>query len=156
MQDQALARTLVENAQLPSASPYATLNQYIHEKAIEPRWEFERAQDGVYNVTLSWYSHTGSSVYAFEANTQAQTVRGINTAAIKLLSRKGFAPPASAPAERPAPAPSRRKKILPIFFRLGRLGQPIGRPSKAAILPKRCTGTLFSQRKKAEMAKGGT
>ncbi len=81
-------KALVENARLPDASLFSTLRQYLQEKQISAKWELERVEDALYHVTVSWYAPT-LTVYAFEANVQAQTVRGLNTAAVKLLS-EGF------------------------------------------------------------------
>jgi len=94
------AQALIENIHLPAPGPYSTLPQYFQEKNLRPRWEFERKQEGLLDVTLSWYVPPPSggtptlSVYAFEVNLQAQTVRGLNSAASKLLSDGFPAPPA--------------------------------------------------------------
>src|SRR5579871_4844258 len=48
--EQEAAQSLVENARLPAPSPYGTLRQYIEEKSLKPRWEFERIQDALYHV----------------------------------------------------------------------------------------------------------
>ena len=145
-EEQKTARALVENARLPSSSQYATVNQYIQEKSLRPRWEFERLQDGLSHVTLSWFSPTGSSVYAFETNTQAQTVRGINTAAIKLLS-EGFAPPPAAPSK---PEPVKKKSPADLFAAsLDAYRQAIEGGDFQAVWGS------FSQRKRTEMVKAG-
>ena len=144
-QDQAAAQALVENAQLPASSLYSTLRQYMQEKSIRPRWEFERVQDGLYHVTLSWQARDSSMVYAFETNIQAQTVRGLNTAASTLLS-EGFPPPTVKIKSAPPP-----KKDPDSLF--------------SQTLDSRCQAiesgdfqtvwSAFSQRKKTEMAKAG-
>jgi len=145
-EEQKTAKALVDNAQLPSTSQYATLNQYIHDKALSPHWEFERLQDGLYHVTLSWYTPTGSSVYAFETNTQAQTVRGINTAAVTLLS-EGFPPP---PSARPKPEPVKKKSPAAFF------GESLDAYRQAVESGDfETVWNSFSQRKRTEMAKAG-
>src|SRR5262249_55507874 len=78
--DRAAARSLIENIRLPAPSPYSTLPQYFQEKKLSPKWEFEKRQEALYNVTISWYA-PAPNVYAFEVNLQAQTVRGLNSAA---------------------------------------------------------------------------
>ncbi len=107
------AQSMIELAPLPSKSQYSHLRQYLQEKQLPSRWEFERTPSELYNVTLSWPSPDKSGplpVYAFEANLQASSVRGLNTAAIRLLS-EGFPPPASAkPATAPAPAAAKPAK----------------------------------------------
>jgi hypothetical protein len=145
-QEQVSVKSLVEKAPLPSSSLYATLSQYINEKGLQPRWEFERTPDGLYNVSLSWYQREGSTVYAFEVNSQAQTVRGLNTAAIKLLS-EGFLPP---PSARPKPAPVKKKSPSESFAgTLDTYRQAVEAGEFQTVWDS------FSARKKAEMAKGG-
>jgi len=145
-QEQITAKSLVEKAPLPSSSQYATLSQYMSEKAIQPRWEFERTPDGLYHVTLSWFQREGASIYAFEVNSQAQTVRGLNTAAIRLLS-EGFLPP---PSSRPKPAPIKKKSPSESFDgALDSYRQAVEGGDFPAVWDS------FSSRKKAEMARGG-
>jgi len=145
-QEQLMAKSLVENARLPSSSLYATLNQYLHDKALRPRWEFERLQEGLYHVTLSWYQKEGSSVYSFEVNSQAQTVRGINTAAMNLLS-EGFAPP---PSARSKPVPAKKKSPSDLFAgTLDNYRQAVEGGDFQTVWGS------FSRRKKSEMARGG-
>jgi hypothetical protein len=139
------ARALIENVHLPAPSPYGTLPQYFQDKNVKPRWEFEKMQDSLYHVTLSCYAPS-LVVYAFEVNLQAQTVRGINTAASQLLS-EGF----------PAP-PARKAKTVPV----AKKSPP---ESFAPTLERARTAVeggdfqtvwnLFSDRKKSEMARGG-
>jgi hypothetical protein len=146
VQEQVTAKDLVEKAPLPSSSLYATLNQYLHDKALEPRWEFERTPEGLYHVSLSWYQREGPAVYAFEVNNQAQTVRGINTAAINLLS-EGFLPP---PSTRPKPAPVKKKSPSDLFAgTLDQYRQAVEGGDFQSVWD------TFSPRKKAEMARGG-
>ena len=102
---------LSSKALLPASSQYATLGQYLQDNGLKPRWELERNQDALYRVTLSWYARETSLIYAFETNVQAQTVRGINTAGIRLLS-EGFPAPAS---QKPKPAPARKKSPAELF-----------------------------------------
>jgi hypothetical protein len=144
-QETAAAKALVENARLPAPSPYGTLGQYIQEKAITPRWELEKVQDALYHVTLSWYA-PALTVYAFEANVQAQTVRGLNTAALKLLSEGFPAPQASTPKSIAAP----KRKPLDLFSEaLDHHRETLEGGDFTAVW------NSFSQRKKSEMAKGG-
>jgi hypothetical protein len=145
-QEQQSARALVENAHFPSSSQYATLGQYLQEKSLQPRWEFERLQDALYRVTLSWYAREGSLVYAFETNVQAQTVRGINTAGIRLLS-EGFPAPAS---PKPQPVPPKKKSPAELFGQaLDQYRQAVEGGDFQAVWDN------FSARKKTEMAKAG-
>ncbi len=91
------ARALVETAPLPSASLYSTLRQYLQTKQIATRWEYERTPTGLSHVAVSWPAEKPGSplpVYSFEVNPQVQSVRGLNSAAIKLLA-EGFPPPLS-------------------------------------------------------------
>ena len=139
------AQALIENVHLPPPSPYGTLPQYFQGKGIHPRWEFEKMQDALYHVTLSWYA-PALAVYAFEVNTQAQTVRGINSAASQLLS-EGFPPPQ---ARQPKEAP--RPKKSPVE----RFSQALDRRREAiAGGDFQTVWNLFSQRMKSEMAKAG-
>ncbi len=139
------AQSLIENVHLPAPSPYSTLPQYFQEKNLHPRWDFERKQEGLFNVTLSWYAPT-LSVYAFEVNLQAQTVRGLNSAASTLLS-EGFPAP---PTRTAKAAPARKKSPAESF-------------SEAVDAARSATESgdfqavwnLYSARKRSEMAKGG-
>jgi len=144
--EQAAAKALIENAQLPAASLYGTLHQYLQEKEIQPRWEFERILDQLYHVTLSWSGKNAAVVYAFEANTQAQTVRGLNTAAITLLS-EGFPAPASS---KPKPAAPPKKSPADSF--------PQAMDGRRQALESgdfKAVWSYFSPREKSEMAKAG-
>ena len=106
---------------------------------------FEKVQDSLYNVSLSWYAPT-LTVFAFEANTQAQTVRGLNTAAEKLLS-EGFPAPL-APHTKVVEAP---KKSPAEFF-----SQAMDARREAVENGDfQTVWDTFSSRRKAEMAKGG-
>ncbi len=136
---------LIHNVRLPAPSPYSTLPQYFQEKNVRPRWEFEKIQDALYHVTLSWYA-PALAVYAFEVNLQAETVRGLNSAAIQLLS-EGFP---ALPSRKAKAAPEQKKSPVESF------SQTIDR-SRAAIEGGdfQTVWNLFSQRKKSEMAKGG-
>jgi hypothetical protein len=145
-QEQQTARSLVENARFPSSSQYATPGQYLQAKGLQPRWEFERIQDALYRVTLSWYAREGSLVYAFETNVQAQTVRGINTAGLRLLS-EGFPAPASS---KPKPVPAKKESPAELF------GQALDQRRQAVEGGDfQAVWDSFSARKKAEMAKAG-
>jgi len=144
--EQGAAQALVENARLPAPSPYSTLQQYIQEKSIKPRWEFEKIQDALDHVTLSWYA-PALTVYAFEANIQAQTVRGLNTAAATLLS-EGF--PAPLTAGRPKPAPASKKSAEELFPQAIDSYRDAVKNGDFAVV-----WDGFSQRKKSEMVKGG-
>lgn len=144
-QDRVAARQLIENVHLPAPSPYATLPQYFQEKNLTPKWEFEKKEEQLYDVTVSWYAPT-PNVYAFEVNLQAQTVRGLNSAASKLLS-EGFPAPASRKAKE-APAPKKSA----------------GEQFSSALDTERTAveggdyqtvWDSYSARKKSEMAKGG-
>ena len=118
-QDQEAARVLIENVHLPAPSPYGTLPQYFLDKNIKPRWEFERKQEGLYNVSLSWYvsppqgGTPALTVYAFEVNLLAQTVRGLNTAASQLLSEGFAAPPSHKAKAALAPKKSSAESFAP-------------------------------------------
>jgi hypothetical protein len=145
-QEQITVRDLVGKKSLPASSLYANVNQYIQEKSLDPRWEFERTPDGLYHVSLSWYQREGSAIYAFEANSQAQTVRGINTAAIRLLN-EGFPP---SPSARPKPTPVKKTPPSELF--------PAALDSYRQAIEGGDFQTVwdsFSPRKKAEMARGG-
>jgi hypothetical protein len=139
------AQALIENVHLPPPSPYGTLPQYFQEKGIHPRWEFEKLQDGLSHVTLSWYA-PALTVYAFEVNSQAQTVRGINSAASQLLSEGFPAPPARRPKETPRP----KKSPVELFSQaMGSYRDAIEGGDFQTVW------NMFSQRKKSEMAKAG-
>src|SRR6185312_6052163 len=103
-QERSDAQALVETAPLPNSSAYATIRQYLQEKRIQAQWDLEREPAGLYRVGLSWYEpHARApAVYAFEVNLAAQNVRGLNTAASRLLS-EGFPSP-QAPARAAAPS----------------------------------------------------
>jgi hypothetical protein len=101
----------IELHSLPAESAYATLRQYIEAKHLHPRWDVERTPAGPFNATLSWSDMAttppvAAAVYAFEANLDAQIIRGLNTAAQKLLA-EGF-PRASSP--KPAASSEEAKK----------------------------------------------
>ena len=83
--------------------------KYLQAQQISSRWEFDRQPTGLYNVSVSWMAPGSSQVpvYAFEVNLQAQSIRGLNTAATQLLA-EGFPPPAPQPraaAEAPKKSP---------------------------------------------------
>ena len=97
------AKHFLEVMPLPPTSLFHSLKEYILAKQIRPKWEFERAQSGLTDVNLSWYAPNTSgpgTVYAFEVNLAAQSVQGLNTAAIKLLA-EGFVPPPPPPKTPP-------------------------------------------------------
>lgn len=109
VQDRATVQNLVEDAPLPSSSLYASLRHFFTARQITPRWEFEHLPTGLFNVTVSYFTggdnqSGGAVVYAFEVNSEAQSVRGLNTAAQKLLS-EGFPRPAASPAKETKPKP---------------------------------------------------
>jgi hypothetical protein len=139
------AQALIENVHLPAPSPYGTLPQYFQEKDVHPRWEFEKMQDGLYHVTVSWYAPS-LTVYAFEVNTQAQTVRGLNSAATKLLS-DGF----PAPSVARVPSESAPKKSPDALF------AEALESHRAAIESGdfQSVWSSFSHRKKSDMARAG-
>src|SRR5262249_18369102 len=102
--EQKMAQTLIETAPLPSTSLYSTIRQYIETEQVPSRWEFEHQPTGLYAITLSLMPAKVESklpLYAFEVNLQAQSVRGVNTAAAKLLS-EGFPRPTPKAAAAPA------------------------------------------------------
>jgi hypothetical protein len=139
------AQALIENIHLPAPSPYSTLPQYFQDKNLHPKWEFERKQEGLLDVTLSWYA-PALSVYAFEVNLQAQTVRGLNSAASKLLS-EGFPAPPSRAAKA---APAKKKSPADSF------GEAVDAARSAVENGDfQTVWNLYSQRKKSEMARGG-
>ncbi len=150
--DQEAAKRLVENAPLPAPSPFGTMRQYLQDKQVNPKWEFERVEEALYHVTLSWYappSPVGGpmlTVYAFEANLQAQTVRGLNTAATKLLS-EGF--PAPQTAKPKAAALPKKAPVEQFAEQIESRRDALERGDFSAVWG------AFSQRKKAEMSKGG-
>jgi hypothetical protein len=111
-QDLETAQKLVFNVSLPD-NQFPTLGRYLEEKHIKPRVETEKVTDGVYHVTLSWFGEESrrSNVYAFEANVAVLSVRGLNTAASRLLS-EGLKKP-SAPAPVAAAAPAKKKSPTP-------------------------------------------
>ncbi|OGR90878.1 MAG: hypothetical protein A2992_03235 [Elusimicrobia bacterium RIFCSPLOWO2_01_FULL_59_12] len=148
------AQAMIENAALPSSSLYATLRQYLQEKQISSRWEFERTPAELYNVTVSWPPPERSSalpLYAFEVNLQVESVRGLNTAAIKLLS-EGFPAPAAglerAEASRRA-APPRKSPgdVFPSAINNRREAYEQG--------DFESIWGMFSRRRKSEMSQGG-
>ena len=143
--EQARAKSLVENVHLPAPSPYSTLPQYFQEKDVHPRWEFEKLPDALYHVTLSWYA-PALSVYAFEVNLQAETVRSLNSAASKLLS-EGFPAP---PAPKAKPAPVAKKTPVELFSHAIESHREAMDGGDFQTI-----WDLFSQRKKSEMARGG-
>jgi hypothetical protein len=144
--DQEAARALVENARLPPPSPYGTLPQYFEEKGIKPRWEFEKMQDGLYRVTLSAYAPT-LTLYSFEVNIPAQTVRGLNSAATKLLS-EGFPAPPGARSKAPKAEP--KKPSAELFSQAIQSHQEAVEGGDFSSV-----WDSFSDRKRSEMAKGG-
>src|SRR5207302_6364381 len=98
-----------------------------------------------YHVALSWYA-PALTVYAFEVNTQAQTVRGINSAASRLLS-EGFPSPT---ARKPQGSSRPQKSPWALFSRV--------QSSRREAIEGgdfQTVWNMFSQRKKNEMAKGG-
>lgn len=148
------AQSLIELAPLPSKSQYSNLRQFLQEKQLSSRWEFERTPAELYNVTLSWPSPDKSAplpVYAFEANLQASSVRGLNTAATRLLS-EGFTPPPTAKPQTPPPAVSRPpKKSLNDLF-------PGAINDRRAAFEQGDFSTvwdMFSRRRKSEMSQSG-
>jgi hypothetical protein len=143
--EKSAARGLIENVHLPAPSPFATLPDYFQEKNIRPRWEFERTPDGLYHVSLSWYAPS-LTVYAFEVNIQAQTVRGLNSAATKLLS-EGFPAPPSAKAKS---APAAKKSPAELF-----IAAVDSRKEAIEGGDFQAVWDLFSKRKKADMARAG-
>ena len=109
VQDKTTVQNLVEDAPLPNSSLYASLRHFFTARQIAPRWEFEHMPTGLFNVNVSYYADNDNQpggaavVYSFEVNLEAQNVRGLNTAAQKLLS-EGFPPPPS-PVKRAKPKP---------------------------------------------------
>jgi len=104
------AQNMVETVPLPPASQYSTIRQYLQNKQITPQWNLEHTPAGLYNVSLACSNPDKPGqvgVYLFETNLQAQSVRGLNTAAVRLLN-EGFAAPASKTAAAPAPAKSKK------------------------------------------------
>jgi hypothetical protein len=96
---------------------------------------------------VSWMTPSGALVYAFETNVQAQTVRGLNTAAIRLLN-EGFPAPAS--AAKPKAAPAKKQSPAELFPEaLETMRQALDSADFQTVW------NTFSQRKKNEMAKGG-
>src|ERR1035437_4138578 len=146
VQEQAVAKSLVQNARLPASSLYSTFGQYLDEKGLKPRWEFDRTQDALYHVMVSWATREGASVYAFETNVQAQTVRSLNTAATRLLN-DGFPAASSAKSKT---APIKKKSPAELF--------PEAMESFRQALESadfQVVWNTFSPRKKSEMARGG-
>jgi len=151
LREQQSAQSLVEQAPLPARSAYATLNHYWNEKQIKPRWDFERTSSGLYHVTASWYGAAGGSarlaaVYAFEVNLDAQTVRGLNTAAVKLLAEGFPNPQAAAPKQLPPPAKT------PAQLFAGAIVRYVDAYEKGDFSG---IWQMFSPRKKAEMIRAG-
>ncbi|MFA5974814.1 MAG: hypothetical protein WC859_01440 [Elusimicrobiota bacterium] len=112
--DQILAQQLVETTLLPKGSLYGCLRDYLAEKRLQRRWDFERTPTGLWNASVSVYGGPSAmTLYAFEVNLQAQTVRPLNTAAAHLLA-EGFRSPVSTsikkPPSPPAPSPVERSK----------------------------------------------
>ena len=152
MHDKAAVQSLVEDAPLPSSSLYASLRRFFTAKQIEPRWEFEHLPTGLFNVNASYYTGGdsqpgGAVVYSFEVNLEAQSVRGLNTAAQKLLS-EGFPSPTSSPAKaaKPKPAKSLAQKFPEVLshrvdaFEKGDFGE---------------IWQMFSQHKRSQMIQAG-
>jgi len=103
------AQRLVEDWRLPSNSAYPTFGQYLIQKDIAARWEVEHQPTGLFQVTASWFENTDkasptSTVYAFESNLQAKTVRPLNSKAAKLMAEGigGASKPAAAAPAAPA------------------------------------------------------
>ena len=146
--DRQTARAMIETVPLPPTSLYSSLRQYFQSKQLETHWAFEHTPAGLYNVTLSWEDQPGQMpVYAFEANLQSQSVRGLNTAAVKLLS-EGFPAPVTKPA---STAAAKAKKSPGDFF-------------PGAINDRRQAfengnfddvWEMFSRRRRSEMEQGG-
>jgi hypothetical protein len=149
-EERATAQALIEAVPLPATSLYSSLRQYFQTHEIAPRWEFERTSNGLYNVTASWVSpdQTGKRlpVYAFEANLHVQSVRGVNTAAIKLLS-EGFPRPVVKTASPPPPP----KKKPGDFFQ----SAIDGRKTAFEQGDFDAVWDSFSNRRREDMAQGG-
>jgi hypothetical protein len=145
-------KALIEQRQLPPSSLYGSLRQYLSDKELTPRWEFERSKEGLFQVSVSWYAPAGTSgagpltVYAFEVNLQAQSVRGLNSAAARLLAEGFPAPPAPKAKETPPPKKSPEK----VFAEAVKgYCDALENGDFAAVWGS------FSQRKRSEMSKAG-
>jgi hypothetical protein len=104
--ERALAQKLVENVPVATASGSIPFSQYMAQKNIQPRWEYERQPTDLYNVSVIWFENgangvSTSAIHAFEVNLEAQTVRPLNSKAAKLMS-EGVGGASKTPAETPA------------------------------------------------------
>jgi hypothetical protein len=150
---QRTVQSMIETLRLPSSSAFNSISHYTQEKRISPRWEFDKKEEGLYHVSVTWYSTpSGASkesltVYAFEVNTQAQTVRAINSAASRLMS-EGFTTTRSAS---PSPKTVTPPKPAPVSFdsTMGKYLEALGAGDFQA------TWGQFSKRKRSEMMRAG-
>ena len=139
-------RDLILDRQLPPTSLYGSIRQYMNDKQLVPSWLLEQTPTGLWHVTLSWADRGPSSVYAFEVNLEAQSVRGLNTAAAKLLA-EGFPRP-NAPAPTGS-APKPKDQTPPFDDALNQYQGDVQNADFGKIWD------CFSDRKHAEMSSGG-
>lgn len=151
LEEQQHVKRLIENVRLSGSSSYGTLGQYLQEKVMDPRWEFEEKVEGLYRASVSWYGQgpAGAArsleVYAFEVNTQAQIVRALNSAAAKLISGSLAGPPGTS-------SPKKASKVQPPPS----FEEAIDRQLDALSAGDYQTvWDSFSKRKKAEMLRAG-
>ncbi len=144
VQQRQAVRNLVEMVPLPASSLYSTLRHFFTEKRFDPQWQFDRLPTGLYNVTGTWSGGDPTGIYVFEANLEAQTVRGVNSAAARLLS-EGFPRPV---LKKPEPSASAKPSdsFLPAVQ---------GRCSAVEKGDFSEVWQLFSPRKRSEMNAGG-
>jgi len=102
-QERLSARQLVENVLVNTPAGAIPFKQFMLQKNIQPRWEYERQLTGLYNVSVLWFEGGASIDNAFEVNLEAQTVRPLNSAAAKLFSDN------TAAAHKTAEAPAKPK-----------------------------------------------
>jgi hypothetical protein len=149
-EERQIAQALVENAPLPAASQYPTIHKYLQAKRLASQWAFERTPAGLYNVSLSLPQDTEGArpMYAFETNLQVQSVRGINTAGIRLLN-EGFINPA---AKTPTASTPAKPKKSPADFFPGTINDR-RQAYEQGDFDK--VWEMFSEHRKSEMAQGG-
>ena len=143
LDEQLSAQALVAHYRLPSSSAYNTLEAYWMSHQLEPRWECTKTPMGLWQVGVSWsqpHSHV-MPVYLFEANLQAQALRGLNSAAQNLM-QTGIQTPSS-PAAAAAPHPASLKTVAE------------NRVKAISQGDYATAWTLFSTRRRTEMQAAG-
>jgi hypothetical protein len=143
------AKSLILNAALPSTSAYPTIDEYLQDKGLTPKWDVKTTSEGMFQINASWKTPRDDRdgavmrIHAFSVNVPAQSVRAANSAAEKLLA-EGFKRPAE-----PKAAPKPKSRMEKFTDAVGSRREAVQRGDFSAVWD------LFSRRKRAEMAKGG-